>query len=357
MRVVLAALVAVLGWQEVAGQDSQNQGQYCIGLGQIQRQLNDLLTQFCRATPASHEPTIIHSDSPVSRQGSFSGRSGVAPVWDECPSANFSVERAKPNGDSNTIISPAKIEFQNVVVNNGAWSTIDNVFTAPCDGLFNFSFDAQSSEYFIIQLFKNRRAQVTAYGSNQQPVQESNTLNLEIGDRAGGVSWAWVGGCVGDVGLGGWVCGCRGPGWVGVWVSWAWLGGWVGVVGLAGWVGVVGLGGWSKARRPKCRTCVCRAAVLQYFPRVSQNDLVNLSCLPPPPTVWNQGMGIPPHPTPLHLMSILTLYQGRLAWVSTVDTPAGTTALTADSTFSIPTQPCTTACCPTPLLTQASSHP
>ncbi|KAK4328211.1 hypothetical protein Pmani_001331 [Petrolisthes manimaculis] len=128
MRVVLVALVAVLGWQQVAGQQ------------------------------------VAAQDSP------------------QCTFGSFYVERAKPNSGSDTI-TPGKIEFLNVENNDGGWSPTTNEFTAPCSGIFTFSFAAKSSERFGIQLIKNQEVQVTVHGNRLDPLQESININLEMGDR------------------------------------------------------------------------------------------------------------------------------------------------------------------------------
>ncbi|KAK3889636.1 hypothetical protein Pcinc_006381 [Petrolisthes cinctipes] len=154
-RVVLAALVAVLGLQKVAGQDSQP----------------SVIPDYDYSThdhePVTHFFEVAHEHVP-------------APA--ECSTTEFSVERAKPISGNNTII-PGKIEFLIVKDNDGTWSPIHNEFTAPCAGLFNFSFEAKSTEDFGIQLMKKGDVEVIVHGSYQQPVHLSITLNLKIGDR------------------------------------------------------------------------------------------------------------------------------------------------------------------------------
>ncbi|KAK4300755.1 hypothetical protein Pmani_027064 [Petrolisthes manimaculis] len=97
----------------------------------------------------------------------------------------FSVRKAI-TGFGDTVSANTKVQFRDVLLNMGGWSPSFNDFEAPCAGSYYFSFHAVSSQSgdFTLQLYKNGRYQVTAYGSSRDFQQASNSalLFLQRGD-------------------------------------------------------------------------------------------------------------------------------------------------------------------------------
>ncbi|KAK3865581.1 hypothetical protein Pcinc_028821 [Petrolisthes cinctipes] len=159
-RLLLVTLVAVLGCQ-VSGQGDRTPVNFPVGGGNgggLRR-------------PVAFAP----QGAPVPLPG---------PPFGRCY-GGFSVRKAR-TGFGDTVSANTKIEFRDVLLNMGGWSPSFNDFEAPCSGSYYFSFHAVSSQSgdFTLQLYKNGRYQVTAYGSRRDFQQASNSalLFLQQGD-------------------------------------------------------------------------------------------------------------------------------------------------------------------------------
>ncbi|KAK7085258.1 Complement C1q-like protein 4 [Halocaridina rubra] len=97
--------------------------------------------------------------------------------------AGFTVRKA----ETRNLLRRQKLRFQDVLTNTGGWSQSSSDFRAPCSGVYYFSFHAVSVQRgdFTLALMKNNVYQVTAYGSDDDYQQGSNSalLVLRRGDR------------------------------------------------------------------------------------------------------------------------------------------------------------------------------